>query len=154
MSQHAIRPKKDARDQGGGIKQNRMRKGNRFVESKTINSDQFEQMMDNQEICQPCGLLGGVNEDESEETNPIKAVRDVRLPSVAEIAEHNLTHLPFRDWCAFCVQGKAVSHPHQKRRSDEPEVPVITIDNMGLARREPEEGQAPIIVGVDRSTKI
>ena len=25
---------------------------------------------------------------------------------------------------------------------------------MGLARREPEEGQAPIIVGVDRNTKI
>ena len=55
-----------------------MKKGDRFVESKTITSDQFEQIMDNQELCQPCGLLGGVNEDESEETNPFKEVRDAR----------------------------------------------------------------------------
>ena len=94
----------------------------------TMTSDQLKQVMDNEELCQPCGLLDGVDQDESEEINPIKAVRDVRLPSVAEIAEHNLTHLPFRDWCAFCVQGRAVSHPHQKRRSDEPEVPVISKD--------------------------
>ena len=68
MNQRAIRPKENARDQGRGIKKNRIKKGNRFVESKTINSDQLELMINDQEICQPCGLLGGVNEDESEET--------------------------------------------------------------------------------------
>ena len=91
--------------------------------------------MNNEERCQPCGLIGGVDDDEYEEINPIKAIRDVSLPSVAEIAEHNLTHLPFRDWRAFCVQGKAVSHPHQKRRLDEPEVPVISMDYIGLTTR-------------------
>jgi len=51
------------------------------------------------------------------------------------------------------VQGKAVSYPHAKRRKVEDEVPVISSDYMGLKHREPEEGQNPIIVTVDRKTK-
>ena len=77
----------------------------------------------------------------SEEVTATTAIRNVKLPSIAEIEEHNLTHLPFRDWCASCVQGKAVSHPRGKRNKDEPEVPVISLVYMGLTRREPEEGQ-------------
>ena len=77
----------------------------------------------------------------------------MKLLSVAEIEEHNLTHLPFRDWCDFCVQGKAGSHPHTKRKVNENEVPVVSMDYMGLKQRSPEEGQAPIIVIVDRNTK-
>ena len=80
-----------------------MREGNRFGESTTINSDPIKEMMASDsdyavlnggqlELCQPCGLLGGVEDEESEEINPIKAVRDAGLPSLAEIAEHNLTH--------------------------------------------------------------
>ena len=29
-----------------------------------------------------------------------------------EIEEHRLTHLPFRDWCKECVQGRGMQAPH------------------------------------------
>ena len=45
------------------------------------------------------------------------------------------------DWCEFCVQGKASSHPHKKRQVTENEVPVISMDYMGLKQREPEESR-------------
>ena len=75
------------------------------------------------------------------------------MPCEADGNYHNLTHLPFRSWCPYCVQGKAVSHPHVKRKAEEADVPVISSDYMGLKHREPEEGQNPIIVTVDRKTK-
>ena len=30
---------------------------------------------------------------------------DPTLPSVAEVQEHNVTHLPFRNWCRHCIMG-------------------------------------------------
>ena len=68
------------------------------------------------------------------------------MPCEEEVRVHNLTHLPFRDWCPYCVQGKAASYPHRKRKQEESDVPVISSDYMGLKHREPEEGQNPIIV--------
>ena len=117
--------------------------------------DFWDEAMNKIEWCIECEnqnneLLAGVDDEESEEVAPTTAIRNAKLPSIAEIEGHNSTHLPFRNWCASCVQGKAVSHPHRKRNEDEPEVPVISLDYMGLTRREPEEGQAPIIVGIDR----
>ena len=50
-------------------------------------------------------------------------------------------------------QRKGVSHPHFKRKKEENEVTVISTDYMGLKHREPEEGQNPIIVMLDRKTK-
>ena len=107
------------------------------------------------EICQECQeqVINGVDDEQTEEINPVTPIRNVKLPSLAEIEEHNLTHLPFRDWCEFCVQGKASSHPHMKRKVNENAVPVISMDYMGLKQRAPEEGQAPITVIVDRNTK-
>ena len=107
------------------------------------------------EFCQECQeqVIYGFDDDQTEEINPVTPVRNVKLPSLAEIEEHNLTHLPFRDWCEFCVQGKASSHPHMRRKVTENEVPVIAMDYMGLKQRNPEEGKAQIIVIVDRNTK-
>ena len=115
--------------------------------------------MGKSEFCQDCRgqVINGVDDEQTEEINPVTPVRNVKLPSLAEIEEHNLTHLPFRDWCEFCVQGKASSHPHMKRKVNENEVPVISMDYMGLKHREPEEGrhrrQSRACILVDRKTK-
>ena len=45
--------------------------------------------------------------------NPRK-IADPRLPSKKEVDEHELTHLPYRNWCAFCVSGKGKLSPHFK----------------------------------------
>ena len=48
------------------------------------------------------------------ETREVHGVRTPYKPSPKEIAEHNLTHLNFRDWCPTCVQGRGVSDPHRR----------------------------------------
>ena len=46
--------------------------------------------------------------------NPRKLL-DPKLPTEQEVEEHCLTSLPYRNWCACCVQGKGKSAPHFKR---------------------------------------
>ena len=92
-------------------------------------------------------------DSEREEVTEVKKVKNVYLPSHEEIEEHNINHLPFRDWCPYCVKGKGVSAAHSKRKREETQVPVIAIDYMGLERREPGEGENPIIVLTERKYK-
>ena len=44
-----------------------------------------------------------------------KIIPDTSAPAEQEIAEHMVTHIPFRSWCPFCVMGKAHIRPHQKK---------------------------------------
>ena len=46
------------------------------------------------------------------------AAPNPRKPSSGEVAEHELTHLPFRSWCAHCVRGKGKSADHRKVQED------------------------------------
>ena len=39
---------------------------------------------------------------------------DVKVPSPAEVAKHNLTHLPYKRWCRFCVAARCPNLPHVK----------------------------------------
>ena len=90
-------------------------------------------------------------DEEFEEGQPAKGIKWNQLPSEAEVRLHNLTHLPFRDWCPFCVQGRAVSHPHYKVK-EESKIPVISMDYMGLTEREPNDELFPILVIYDRKS--
>jgi len=36
----------------------------------------------------------------------VKKMIDPRLPSQRDVEEHNLTHLPYRNWCPVCVKSK------------------------------------------------
>ena len=46
-----------------------------------------------------------VEHDEEEAERP-RGLRDPGMPSVTEIAEHDLTHIPARPWCKHCINGK------------------------------------------------
>ena len=41
-----------------------------------------------------------------------------RRPTRAEALEHEITHLPFRDWCDVCVSGRGLMDPHRRRDPD------------------------------------
>ena len=45
--------------------------------------------------------------EESEEAKTPKVKSHGYKPSPKEVEEHNVTHMPFRSWCPFCVKGKA-----------------------------------------------
>ena len=45
----------------------------------------------------------------NEEHGSVETQKIPRCPSEHERMEHELTHIPYRDWCEFCIQCKAKS---------------------------------------------
>ena len=73
-----------------------------------------------------------------EEAQIAKIKKAPMLPTEREIDEHCATHVPFRDWCEFCVHGKARDDPHYRQRKDrEMMIPEIYIDYMWLKGKFP-----------------
>ena len=71
----------------------------------------------------------------SEEGVVIQGKAIVTGPSREEFEEHMRTHMPFRNWCAFCVKGKSKSDAHRKRIGEHSKIsddstPVIGIDHL------------------------
>ena len=52
--------------------------------------------------------------DVSGETRAARALRTPEPPTDAARMVHNTTHVPFRDWCPFCVASRGRSSPHRK----------------------------------------
>ena len=46
--------------------------------------------------------------------NPRK-LADPKLPTKKDVDEHELSHLPYRSWCRYCVEGKGKVAPHLKQ---------------------------------------
>ena len=92
-------------------------------------------------------------EHEGEEGQQVKEVKFTSLPTEQEVRLHNLHHIPFRDWCPYCIMGKATNPAHYRRGDSECSKPVISIDYMGISQREPGDGDNPIIVVHDRLSK-
>ena len=83
--------------------------------------------------------------------NPRKLL-DPKLPTQQEVEEHCLTHLPYRNWCTCCVQGKGKSSPHFKRptRTD-----GLTKVHVGYCFMSTEGCPlATILVAKERATKM
>ena len=50
-------------------------------------------------------------------------------PSKQERMEHEVTHLPYRTWCAHCVRGRGRDDPHHDGpAAADKEVPIISMD--------------------------
>ena len=43
----------------------------------------------------------------------MRAMVDPRLPSEEEVANHELTHLPYRNWCPACVKAEREDVDHR-----------------------------------------
>ena len=72
-----------------------------------------------------------IDAEEAEVEDPaVRAVPDPGEPSRKERAWHELTHLPFRSWCADCVSGRAPDDPHRRlvRAKTGVELPKVSVD--------------------------
>ena len=68
--------------------------------------------------------------DAEEEAQQPIGFRDPGVPTAAQIAEHNLTHIPARPWCTHCVRGKG-KDKHSRRLHGafaEDHVPRVRLD--------------------------
>ena len=91
--------------------------------------------------------------EDDDEAAAAAEVKWTCMPCEEDVRIHNLTHLPFRDWCPYCVQGRGVSAPHKKGAADESGLPVISMDYMGMVDKEPDVDENPTIVLTDRKSK-
>ena len=41
-----------------------------------------------------------------------------QMPCQQEVDAHELTHLPFRNWCRHCMKGRGKEMPHRKGAAD------------------------------------
>jgi hypothetical protein len=79
---------------------------------------------DELEICED-----GEDDEAESRTRRVKRMFDPKLPTQAEVKEHQLTHLPFRSWCHHCVNGRGKEMPHEREKtSDEQTLPEYRLD--------------------------
>ena len=94
-----------------------------------------------------------IDDDEYQHTSsaiPAKATKTPAQPTHQEIIEHNLTHMPYRDWCPICVQGRGKASAHQKQRSRKP---IIQID-FAFMRGFNDPMASPVLTAIDVETGL
>ena len=64
-------------------------------------------------------------EDEIDTESPTHA-HDPLQPTARQVAEHRVSHMPFRTWCKHCILGRGRGTPH--RRGPGSALPVIGVD--------------------------
>ena len=77
-----------------------------------------------------------------------------RKPGPKEVAEHRVTHHPYRSWCEDCVAGQSRRDP-QRAASSEPEIPVLAMDYAYLSGEwdDRDVELRPILVIMDSMSK-
>ena len=65
------------------------------------------------------------------------------------IDDHEVSHLPFRSWCSFCVRGRGQSMGHFRIDKGDEQVPTVSIDYGFLGTKEPNKGLEPSRHGSD-----
>ena len=78
--------------------------------------------------------------------------RFVKEPSPEEIRLHQLTHLPYREWCSACVSNRARADRHERARSDERQCSTFSFDFCYTARSTTPTQKLVCLVGVDSHT--
>ncbi len=91
-------------------------------------------------------------EHPAEEARLARPARDPGAPTQAMRDAHSATHLPFRSWCAECVQGRRDAPPHHRTKRGAGEVPEVAFD-YAYIRRDDEDETATLLVMRDRDSK-
>ena len=82
-----------------------------------------------------------------------KALPRPVMPTAAEVAEHEITHLPYRTWCAHCVRGRGISIQHRRVQTEAEQVPTISMDYGFLGDDSQRATSLPILIARDRMSK-
>ena len=66
------------------------------------------------------------SEDEGQNgEREVKRMNSPIKPSREEVETHNLTHLPYRNWCRHCVRGRGKESAHTEGKGDGGELPEL-----------------------------
>lgn len=70
---------------------------------------------------EPMEIKEAIEEGEVEESVKAKGIPRPSRPSKREVAEHELTHIPYREWCVHCRRASGRAGPHVCRSPEEKE---------------------------------
>jgi len=94
-----------------------------------------------------------INLEDNEETYEVrkpKPIRQPKTPTKAEVSEHFPLHLPYRDWCAHCVAGRATGIQHRRAGTEEESIgTTVCMDYCFLTDEEEDNNVSPILVLYD-----
>ena len=82
-----------------------------------------------------------------------KRLQDPQMPSKLEVEEHELTHLPFINWCRHCVRGRGKEFPH-RRVGDDAGMPELHADMCFLGDENDLGNNVPVLVVRERSSRM
>ena len=92
-------------------------------------------------------------EEMEEEAKP-KIRRAPNGPTRLEREDHEVTHLPFRSWCEFCVKGRGISTPHRVSEEEKTHKKVA-IDYFYFSRNEGlGEGKPHLVMKDERTGNV
>ena len=67
--------------------------------------------------------------DEDTVIQPAKPLPSPKAPTAAQVAAHNITHLPYRSWCPDCVAARRPNSQHRSSSSESQRVdPLLVAD--------------------------
>lgn len=75
-------------------------------------------------------------------------------PTEAEMSEHCLTHIPFRDWCTLCIANKSRQDQHQREGHSSSTHSVVSFDFGFSGRGVSDDDSITVLFMHDRATKM
>ena len=67
--------------------------------------------------------------DDEMTCQPCEPMAQPMVPTAAQIAAHNITHLPYRSWCPYCVAARRPNSHHSRSKSeDQKSSPLLVAD--------------------------
>ena len=87
---------------------------------------------------------------EPDEASQARTQKVPLKPTAREIELHNKTHLPYRDWCNYCVRGRGRAFMHLRLTHDDEQCECLEIDYGFLGDPEAAATEMPILVGRTR----
>jgi len=90
----------------------------------------------------------------SEEKRGVIKMMDPRQPSEEERRDHNLTHLPYRNWCQHCVKGRGREADHKKLKEQSEGLHELHFDYMFMGPENQPGKTLTILVVKERRTKM
>ena len=76
-------------------------------------------------------------------------------PTAKMVADHNVSHLPFRAWCMACVRGRGRACGHRTVNNEDDALPTVSVDYGFFDPPNTGEhaGTMPVLVVRERMTK-
>ena len=90
------------------------------------------------------------HQDTLQEARRARGIPQPTQPTKQEMAEHALTHMPYRSWCPICVKAKGKQDAYKQQQSNQP---VIQIDFAYLKTSEDEQSLA-VLTAVDVQSQL